>query len=342
MKAVVFEKHGSPDVLEYKDVPEPKPGAHEVLVQVKAASINHLDIWVRKGIRGPAIPMPHISGCDGAGVVAEVGSEVSGLAVKQPVIIAPGISCGNCRYCTSGWDSLCPAYQIIGYQRQGTFAEYVVVPKENVVPLPEWLSYPEAASIPLVFLTAYHMLFTRGSLKMGEDVLVMAAGSGVGSSAIQLAKLAGARVIAAAGSPAKLDLARKLGADDAIDYRQEDLRDRIKDLTSGKGVDLVVEHTGGDYLKQCIHALSRNGRIITCGATAEPVVDIDLRLLFVKHVNLLGSYMGARWEFMEILKLFRAKKLKPVVDSVFSFKEAAKAQAYIEQRKNLGKVVLVP
>lgn len=342
MKAVVFHQHGGMEVLRYEEFPDPAPGEGEVLVRVRAASINHLDLWTRMGIPGPAIPLPHISGCDGSGEIAELGKNVNGLTVGQKILIAPGINCGTCRYCRMGWDSLCPAYQIVGYQIQGTFAEYVRIPKENALPMPDGFSFEQAASIPLVFLTAYHMLFTRAQLKLGEDVLVMAAGSGVGSSAIQLAAAAGARVIAAAGSEPKLQLAQKLGAHDVVNYQSQDLSRRVKELTGGKGADVIIEHTGGENFKHCLNALSKNGRLVTCGSTSEPVIDLNLRLLFVKHVNIMGSYMGARWELLEVLKLFQRGRLRPVLDQSFSLKDTAKAQAYIEERRNIGKVVVVP
>lgn len=343
MKAIVFDRHGGPEVLEYRDVPIPFPKEGEVVVRVDAASINHLDIWVRMGLPGPSIPLPHISGCDGAGKIAEIGKNVTGLSKDQKVFIFPGLSCGKCKACRTGWDSLCPSYRIIGYQTQGTFAEYAAIPEENAVPIPENLTgNNDAAAVPLVFLTAYHMLFTRAKLKAGETVLVMAAASGVGSAAIQLAKAAGARVIAAAGSPAKLELAKRLGADLTIDYQREDLKEGVRSYTQGEGTDVVIEHTGGENFAKCIHALARNGRLVTCGSTSAPEISMNIRLMFVKHANIMGSYMGARWEFLEVLKLFERGLLKPVVDRTFPLKETREAQLYIESRKNLGKILLRP
>jgi NADPH:quinone reductase-like Zn-dependent oxidoreductase len=342
MKALVFHEYGGIEKLKYEEFPEPVPEETEVVVRVKAASINHLDIWMRKGIRGPKIPIPHISGCDGAGEIVKIGKKVSGVSLNERVIISPGINCGECHYCRTGWDSLCPGYHIVGYQTQGTFAEYVRIPANNALPIPDNLSYEEAAAIPLVFLTAYHMLFTRAKVQVGEDVLVMAAGSGVGSSAIQLAKLAGARVIASAGSQEKLDLAKRLGADETINYQTEDLVQKVKNITGGKGVEVIIEHIGGENFKQGLYALSRNGRLVTCGATAQPVIDLDLRLLFVKHINLIGSYMGAKWELLEVIKLFQRKKVKAVIDKKFNLSQGSMAQQYIEERRNLGKVLLIP
>jgi NADPH:quinone reductase-like Zn-dependent oxidoreductase len=342
MKALVFREFGGTEKLKYEEVPDPTPQENEIIVRVKASSINHLDLWMRQGIRGPEIPMPHISGCDGSGEVVQLGKNVSGLALNEKVLIYPGISCGECRYCKTGWDSLCPAYHIVGYQIQGTFAEYVKIPAGCAIPIPEKLSFEEAASIPLVFLTAYHMLFTRAKIKIGEDVLVMAAGSGVGSSAIQLAKAAGTRVIASAGSQEKLELAKKLGADETINYQKDDLTQKIKNLTGGRGVDVIIEHVGGENFKKGLYALSRNGRIVTCGATAQPIIDLDLRLLFVRHVNLIGSYMGAKWELLEVIKLFQAGKLKAVVDKAFPLSQGGRAQQYVEARKNMGKILLIP
>ncbi len=342
MKAVIFHQHGTVDELHYQDLPDPTPGDHEVLVRVKAASINHLDLWVRMGIPGPPIPLPHISGCDGAGEIVKVGKAVTGIPLGQRVIISPGISCGTCRYCRTGWDSLCPAYQIIGYQLQGTFAEYVKIPKDNAIPMPDGLTFTHAAGIPLVFLTAYHMIFTRANLRIGEDVLVMAAGSGVGTAAIQLARIAGARVIAAASTEEKLHVAKQLGAHETINYSDHDLARHVKELTGGKGADVIIEHTGGENFKRCLNALAKNGRLVTCGSTSQPDLDLNLRLLFVKHVNILGSYMGAKWELLEVLKLFQQGKLKGVVHQVFPLKEARDAERFIEERKNIGKIVVVP
>lgn len=342
MRAVVFEKHGGPDVLEVRDVPIPHQKENEVLVRVESASINHLDLWVRKGIPGPAIPLPHIGGCDGIGEIVEIGKNVIGRTKEERVFIFPGLNCGRCNDCQTGWDSLCPSYQIIGYQTQGTFAEYIAIPEENAVAVPKNLPGKEAGAIPLVFLTAYHMLFTRAKIRAGETVLVMAAASGVGSAAVQLAKAAGARVIAAAGSPAKLELAKRLGADLTIDYHQEDLKEAVKAYTDGDGADIIVEHTGGENFTKCLHALARNGRLVTCGSTSAPEVSLNVRLLFVKHGNILGSYMGARWEFLEVLKFFERGLVKPVVDRSFPLKETRNAQLYIESRQNLGKILLLP
>jgi len=342
VKAVVFEKHGGVDVLDYRDVPIPFPKEKEVVIRVEAASINHLDIWVRQGLPGPSIPLPHISGCDGIGEIVEIGKQVTALSKDQRVFIFPGLSCGQCESCRTGWDSLCPSYRIIGYQTQGTYAEYIAIPEENAIAVPESLSGKEIGSIPLVFLTAYHMLFTRAKTRVGETVLVMAAGSGVGSAAIQLAKAAGTRVIAAAGSPVKLELAKKLGADLTIDYVREDLKEGVRAFTDGNGADVIIEHTGGENFTKCLHALGRNGRLVTCGSTSAPEVSMNVRLLFVKHGNILGSYMGARWEFLEVLKLFSRGLLKPVVDRTFPLKEAREAQTYIESRKNVGKILLIP
>lgn len=342
MKAVVFRSHGGPELLEYTDFPEPQPGPGEVLLRVRACALNRLDIWVRQGLRGPAIPMPHISGCDVAGEVAVIGPGVYDAAVGSPVIVSPGSTCRRCEYCLTGWDSLCKEYQMIGYTSQGGYAQYTVVPAISLLPVPAGLGFAEAACIPLVFLTAYHMLFTRGGLKIGETVLVMAAGSGVGSAAIQLAQVAGARVLAAAGSDAKLEKARQWGASETVNYTTQPLAETVKQLTDGRGADLVIEHTGGDNFGRALHSLARRGRLVTCGATAGPGAEIDLRYLFSRQLSLLGSYMGGLWELKEVWKQFQAGRLKPVLDRTFPLAEARQAQEYMLARLNVGKLVLLP
>jgi len=342
MKAVVFERFGGPEVLEYRDVPDPAPRADEALIEVKACGINHLDLWVRSGLRGLDIEMPHILGNDIVGVVAEVGSVVRHLKTGERVLVLPTLSCGTCPACLAGDDNLCRKYDVIGRKRNGGYAEKVVVPAVNCLPYPENLEWEEAAAVPLVFLTAWHMLVGRARLRPGEDCLVIGAGSGVGSAAIQIARLIGARVIATAGSEEKLTRARDLGAHETIDHAAADIAAEARRLTDKKGVDVVFEHVGGAVFEKALGALARNGRLVTCGATAGNQVALDINLLFGRHLSLLGSWMGRRSELVEVLRFVRDGRLKPVVDSVMPLAEARKAHERIEARQHFGKVVLVP
>jgi NADPH:quinone reductase-like Zn-dependent oxidoreductase len=342
MKAVVFERFGGPEVLEYRDVPDPAPRADEALIEVKACGINHLDLWVRSGLRGLDLEMPHILGNDIVGVVAEVGGVVRHLRAGERTLVLPTLSCGTCPACLAGHDNLCRTYDVIGRRRNGGYAEKVAVPAVNCLPYPENLDWEEAAAVPLVFLTAWHMLVGRARLRPGEDCLVIGAGSGVGSAAIQIARMIGARVIATAGSAEKLTRARDLGAHETIDHAAADISAEARRLTDKKGVDVVFEHVGGAVFEKALGALARNGRLVTCGATAGNQVALDINLLFGRHLSLLGSWMGRRSELVEVLRFIRDGRLRPVVDSVMPLAEARKAHERIEARQHFGKVVLVP
>ncbi|HEX5833174.1 MAG TPA: zinc-binding dehydrogenase [Pyrinomonadaceae bacterium] len=342
MKAAIFRQHGGPEVLEYADVPEPRMQANEVLVKVKACALNHLDIFVRRGMPGIDIPLPHILGNDIAGVVREVGELVTWVKPGEEVMVHPGVSCGHCEACLSGQDNLCREYDIIGYRRDGGYAELVAVPGVNIIPKPAQLSWEEAAALPLVTVTAWHMLVTRANVQPGEDVLVHAAGSGVGSVAIQIAKLRGARVITTASSDEKLAKARDLGADQTIDYTQADWPKEVRRLTDRKGVDVVVEHTGAATWPGSISSLKNNGRLVTCGATSGFDARTDLRQVFYRHLTLLGSFMGSKAELLEAMKFVRDGKIHSVVDRVLPLSEARQAHELIEDRAQFGKIVLRP
>ena len=341
MKAVVLDRFGGPEVLELRDVPAPEPLADEAVVDVMACAVNHLDLWVRQGLRGLDVEMPHILGNDIAGVVSAVGEAVRHVKVGDKVVVLPTLSCGVCPACMAGDDNLCRQYDVIGRRRNGGYAEKVAVPGVNLLPYPENLPWEEAAAVPLVFLTAWHMLVGRAKLRPGEDVLVIGAGSGVGSAAIQVARLIGARVIATAGSEAKLERAKGLGAHDAVDHSAPFTK-TVRDLTGGKGVDVVFEHVGGTVFEQAAGALARDGRLVTCGATTGGKVTLDLNALFGKHLTLLGSWMGRRAELVEVLKFVRSGQLRPVVDSVMPLAEARRAHEKLEAREAFGKLVLVP
>jgi NADPH:quinone reductase-like Zn-dependent oxidoreductase len=340
MKAIQFTEHGEPEVLHYLEVPRPQIAANEVLVRVRACALNHLDLWVRRGLPGVRIPLPHIPGSDIAGEVAQVGNLVKGVKVGERVVLAPGISCGHCAMCAAGEDNRCRQYTLFGYRVDGGCAEFVRSPEANVIPLPPEMPFEQAAAIPVVFLTAWHMLMARARLQPGEDVLVLAAGSGVGTAAVQIAKLAGARVIATAGSEAKLVKARALGADETVNHSQQDMTAEVRSLTGKRGVDIVIEHVGVATFEKSVASLASGGRLVTCGATTGYDARLDLRLLFAKNLSLLGSFMGSRSELFTVLKLVAQGKLRPVIDRVLPLSECRKAHELLEHREQFGKIVL--
>jgi NADPH:quinone reductase-like Zn-dependent oxidoreductase len=340
MKAVVFHQHGGPEVLEYTDRPDPSFNAGQVLVEVKACALNHLDVWARKGLPGIQIPLPHILGNDIAGIVRSVGELVTWVKPGDEVMLHPGVSCGHCIECLSGRDNLCREYAILGYLRDGGYAEFVAAPGVNVIPKPKSLSWEEAAALPLVTVTAWHMLVTRANVQPGEDVLVHAAGSGVGSIAIQIAKLRGARVIATASTDDKLAKAKELGADDVLNYSNAGWPKEVRRLTNKKGVDVVFEHTGAATWPGSIASLKTNGRLVTCGATSGYAAETDIRQVFYRHLTILGSFMGSKAELLEAMKFVVAGKIKAVVDLVLPLQDARRAHELMEDRAQFGKIVL--
>ncbi len=340
MKAVIFRQHGGPEVLEYADAPDPVIRANEVLVEVRACALNHLDVWARGGLPGIEIKLPHVLGNDIAGVVREAGDVVGWVKAGDEVLLQPGVSCGHCFECLSGRDNLCPDYDILGYRRDGGYAELVAAPAVNVVPKPKNLNFEEAAALPLVTVTAWHMLVTRARVEPGEDVLIHAAGSGVGSIGIQIAKLRGARVIATAGSDEKLAKARELGADEAVNYTRDDWPKEVRRLTAKKGVEVVFEHTGAATWPGSISALAKNGRLVTCGATSGYDARTDLRQVFYRHVSLLGSFMGSKAELLEALKFVERGLIRPVIDRTLPLSEARRAHELMQDRAQFGKLVL--
>jgi NADPH:quinone reductase-like Zn-dependent oxidoreductase len=342
MKAVVFNEHGGPEILEYTETEAPRIKANEVLIEVRACALNHLDVWARQGLPGIKIPLPHILGNDIAGVVREAGEIVSWVKVGDEVMLQPGVSCGHCINCLRGQDNLCPEYDILGYRRDGGYAEMVAAPGVNVVPKPQNLSWEEAAALPLVTLTAWHMLVTRARVEPGEDVLIHAAGSGVGSIGIQVAKLRGARVIATASSDEKLEKALELGADDVVNYTREDWPKEVRRLTDKRGVDVVFEHTGAQTWPGSLSALATSGRVVTCGATSGYDARTDLRQVFYRHLSLLGSFMGSKAELLDAMKFVERGVIRAVVDRVLPLAEARRAHELMEDRAQFGKLVLVP
>lgn len=339
MKAVRFHQHGGPEVLRIEEAPEPELGSGEVLVRVRACALNHLDLWERRGLPGIEFPMPHISGSDVAGEI--VAAAASDVTPGRRVMLQPGVSCGRCAACLSGRDNECLRYEVLGYRtHSGGYAEYVKVPVPNLVPIPDDISFVDAAAFPLTFLTAWHMLITRAQLKRGDDVLVLAAGSGVGQAAIQIAFLHGARVFATAGTPEKLERARALGAYEVIDHHRQDIAVEILRLTNKRGVDVVIEHVGEATWSKSVRALTRGGRLVTCGATTGARGDLNLQALFAKQLTIMGSYMGTKGELMRAARFFFAGQLKPVVDRTYPLADAAAAQQRMEESGQFGKIVL--
>jgi NADPH:quinone reductase-like Zn-dependent oxidoreductase len=340
MKAVVFSQHGGPDVLEFKDVPDPKLGRGDVLIEVKATSINHIDIFLRRGMPGIKVALPKIVGSDAAGVIRQVGADVSGLSVGQRVTINPGISCGHCEFCAAGFGSQCTTYAMIGENREGAYAELIAVPSHIVLPIPDSLSFNEAAAAPLVFLTAWSMLVGKGNIRPGEDVLILGAGAGVGTAAIQIAKMAGCRVLATASTDEKLQRAKDLGADVLINYAKDEFDKKVRELTDKRGVDVVIDYIGADTWVRSLRSARRGGRVLTCGATTGFAPQTDLRQIFFRQVQVFGSTMGSHREFLDVMKCVFRGQLKPIIDRVLPLAEARRGHELIEQRAVFGKIVL--
>ncbi len=341
MKAVLFRSHGGPEVLEYvTDFGEPVLGPSDVKVRVRACALNHLDLFVRQGIPTLKLPLPHILGSDVAGEVAEVGDDVADLEAGERVAVNPSLSCGTCEYCMRGDDPLCVDFKILGEHVHGGYAEYVVVPARNVARLPTDFPFETAAAAPLVYQTAWRMLVSRAQVKPGEDVLILGAGSGVSTAAIQIAKLAGCTVYTTSSSDEKLRRAKEIGADVLVNYKEVPWSKAVWELTGKRGVDVVVDHVGAATLKDSIRSLRKGGRLVTPGATTGGVTELDLRYVFWRQLSILGSTMGSQKEFEDVMKLVFMGRLKPVVDTVFPLEEARKAHEHLERGEQFGKVVL--
>lgn len=341
MRAYRIARHGGPEVLELGDYPDLEAGPGEVLIEVRACALNHLDLWVRNGVEGYSFPLPIVPGSEVSGIVTEVGPGVDDLSPGFAALVAPAESCGRCPRCLDNQDPLCRDYRILGEHRDGGYAQHLVVPRRNILPLPSNLDFVEAAALPLVFLTAWHMLVARAQLVAGEDVLIHAAGSGVSSAAIQIASLLGARrIIATARGRAKLERASELGATHVIDYRREDFVEITRELTARKGVAVAVDHVGGETFERTLSVLGWGGRIVLCGATSHHLATLNLRAVFFKSLSILGSTMGSLGELQRLLTFVETGELRPVVDRVFPFEQAVEAQAVLERRQNVGKIVL--
>ena len=340
MKAVRIHETGGPEVLRYEDIPEPQLRKDHVLVRVRACAMNHLDLWVRKGI--PKVPLPHILGSDVAGEVEDIGEYVSGFKVGERVLLAPMHFCGHCEKCTAGLQNQCREFTVLGNAVDGGDCELIAAPAANVIPFPDSLDFNQAASFPLVFVTGWHMLVGRAQIKPGQTVLVLGANSGVGIAGIQIAKLFQCTVIATAGDDRKAERARELGADHVIYHYHQKISEEVRRITNKQGVDIVLEHVGPATWDESMRSLKPGGTLVTCGATTGPQVNIDLRFLFSRQLSLLGSYMGTMGELHEVLKHVFSGKLKPVVDHVFPLSETRAAHEYMESSQMFGKIVLNP
>jgi NADPH:quinone reductase-like Zn-dependent oxidoreductase len=339
-EAVVLRTHGGPEVLVRETIDLPEPGPREVRVRVRAVAVNHLDLWVRRGLPNLKLEYPHRLGSDIVGEIEALGPGARSGKVGEKVVVNPGVSCGVCERCLSGQDNLCRQYAILGEHTSGGYARHVNVPDANVLPYPGDLPFTQVAAVPLVFLTAWQMLVDKGQVHPGQTVLVQAASSGVSSAAIQIAKLHGARVITTTSSDAKAQRARALGADEVINYVTQDFVAEVKRLTGRRGADLVIEHVGGETMSKSVLAAAAGGRIMTCGATAGFEPKIDLRHVFFRQVEIRGSTMGSKGSLFGILEHVKAGRLKPVVDRVLPLWEAREAHRVLEAREAFGKVVL--
>jgi NADPH:quinone reductase-like Zn-dependent oxidoreductase len=340
MRAVYFSEHGGPEVLTIGDMEDPVAGHGDVVIDIEAAALNHIDLFLRRGLPGLKIPLPHIPGCDASGTISSVGEGVEGLSAGDRVLMNPSVSCGRCEFCVRGDASLCTTYRLIGETTQGTCCEKIAVPAVNAIPIPDSLSFEDAASLPLVFLTAWRMLVTRGRLRAGEDVLILGAAAGVGIAAVQIAKVAGARVLAAAGTEEKLALCRDLGADVVINYTEEDFVKRVRTETNKRGADVVVDYVGKDTWERSLRCLVSGGRLLTCGATTgyDPVT--DLRHVFYRQLEIIGSTMGSRNDLMIPLNMILQGRMRTVVGAVYDMADIADAHRDMANRAVLGKAVI--
>ena len=341
MKAVRMHGYGGIEQLFYEDAAEPRIAEpNDVIVKLKAAAINHIDIWNRLGQTGQIFEIPHILGADGAGIVVEVGAKVTNLKPGDAVCLYPPTGCGQCEFCLTGNDWMCIRLRVLGERLEGTYAEFVRLPAENCFPIPAGYSFEEAAAFPLVFVTLWRMLITNAKLKPGETVLIIGIGGGVASASLQVAKRLGAHVMVTSSSDEKLERAKQLGADHAVNHRKRDFVEAVNELTKQRGVDLVVDCVGGEVWRKSLASLTRGGRLVTCGATAGGQPDDDIAAIFSKHLKIYGSTLGSREEFRQLLSFLTVSQIKPIIDSVFPLRDAASAQHRVETAQQFGKVVL--
>lgn len=342
MKAAYFEEHGGPEKMMVGELPDPVAGPGEVVVRVEAVALNHLDLWVRRGLPGIDLDLPHVGGSDIAGFVEEVGDGVEGWETGDRVVVNPGLWCGDCEWCARGEHSLCDEYGILGEHMDGGAAERVAVPARNLYELPEDFPYEEAAAVPLVFQTAWRALKTRAGLRAGESVLITGASGGVSTAAIQIARLSGARVFAVTSGPENVERVRELGADVVIDRLEEDFSRVVWEETGERGVDVVLDSVGEEMWRGCVRALAKKGRLVTYGATTGPSGELDIRRVFWKQIQVMGSTMATRAEFQEVMDLVFAGRLDPVIDVAWPLDRVRDAHERLEEGGQFGKVVLIP
>jgi NADPH:quinone reductase-like Zn-dependent oxidoreductase len=342
VKAAFFKEHGGADKILYDDYRDPVPAADEVVVRVRACALNQVDMLLLDGRFPPPEGLPHVNGCEITGTIEAVGAAVTGLSRGRRVVVFPGLSCGTCEYCLRGARTVCVRYGYLGAHRDGGYAELVKAPAANILPLPEGISFEQGAAVPLAMLTSWHALVAQVALRPAQTVLVQAAGSGVGSAAIQIARLSGARVITTVGSDDKIEFARSLGAEQVVNYRTQDFVEETKRWTNKRGVDVVVEHIGGETFERSLYALTRLGTLITIGSHDTHWGRLDLRHVYSKNLRILGTNLGSILELETILAYLADGRLKPVIDRVFALKDARAAVQHVLDRKNKGKVLLVP
>ncbi len=341
MKAAFFKEHGGAEKILYDDYRDPAPAPNEVVVRVRACALNHVDLLLLDGRFPPPEGLPHVNGCEVTGTVETTGPAVKGLAKGQRVIVFPGLACGSCEYCLRGERPVCVRYGYIGAHKDGGYAELVKAPAQNILPLPEAIAFEAGAALPMAMLTSWHALIAKAELKPGQTVLVQAAGSGVGSAAIQIARLTGARVIATVGSDDKVEFAKALGAERVVNYRTQDFVEETKQWTNKRGVDVVVEHIGGETFERSTYALTRLGTLVSIGSHDTHWGRLDLRHVYSKNLRILGTNLGTILELQTILDYVAGGRLKPVIDRAFPLKDARAAVQHVLDRKNKGKVLLV-
>jgi NADPH2:quinone reductase len=344
VKAVLFHKHGGPDVLAYSDFPNPAITPDQILIEIKAVALNHLDLFVRQGVPGLKLEMPHILGSDIAGVIAEKGANVSSVyEIGQPIVIDPSVSCKTCEFCVQGEESLCNQYKIIGEHIRGGYAQYISVNEENIVKIPNSvdLSFAEAAAVPLTFMTAWRLMISKAKIRPGDTVLIIGIGGGVALAAMQIAKLAGGSVFVTSSSDKKLEKAQTLGAEATINYIEtSDFHKEVNRITEGRGVDVVFDSVGEATWDKSLRCLRKGGKLVTCGATSGPNVLTNVNRVFWRQLEILGSTMASRAELRDVLRLVWQGKLKPVVDQVLPLEQAKEAHETLESGKQFGKIVL--
>lgn len=341
LKAIRIHEHGGAEKLRYEDAEDPKIRLPtDAIVKLKAASLNHIDLWNRRGQTGIEIALPHILGADGSGIVMAVGEQVRNVKPGDAVCLYPPSGCGRCEFCATDRDFMCIRLRVLGEREPGTYAEYVRLPARNCFPIPNGLSFEEAAAFPLVYVTLWRMLITNAELRPGERVLILGIGGGVASAGLQLAVSVGAHVIVTSRSDEKLVKAKSYGAAHGVNHRTADFAREVRQLTQKRGVDVVIDCVGGDSWVKSLAALARGGRLVTCGATAGANPQTDIRRVFWNHIKIFGSTLGSRDDFRQVLNFMRASRTKPIIDRVFPLREAAAAQQWLEEAKQFGKIVL--